>query len=119
MQGSHQEKGADGARMGAGLLETEPRQERSHQWGKTLTWLAKKCPMILTMTSSFSSGVWSRGTMTSALVKFCSSFTCSRGQNPRFWGGRPPVGPAPKPPRPHVPFCHLCLSRGRLRRKAP
>ena len=28
-------------------------------------WLAKKCPIVLTVTSSFSSGVWSRGTMTS------------------------------------------------------
>lgn len=44
----------------------------------TGTWLAKKCPIILTITSSFSSGVWSRGTMTSALVKFCSSFTYDR-----------------------------------------
>lgn len=39
------------------------------------TWLAKKCPLIFTKTSSFSSGVWSRGTMTSALVRFWSSFT--------------------------------------------
>lgn len=39
------------------------------------TWLAKKCPQIFTTTSFFSSGVWSRGTMTSALVRLCSSFT--------------------------------------------
>lgn len=42
-----------------------------------LTWHAKKCPLILTITWSFSSGVWSRGTTTSAQVKFCSSFTCT------------------------------------------
>lgn len=58
-----------------------------------LTWLAKKCPMILTMTSSFSSGVWSRGTMTSALVKFCSSFTWSKQQRHRFCWGRAKILP--------------------------
>lgn len=48
--------------------------------------------MILTITSSFSSGVWSRGTITSALVKFCSSFT---------WEGREgsEQGKAPVPPK--------------------
>lgn len=144
--------------------------------------------MILTMTSSFSSGVWSRGTMTSALVKFCSSFTWSKQQSPGHafccrrakilcywlrasaqhqaaqshpvpphWDGHHPkrattrtrgwgqdvaviteqLGFAPalgqagvmgdaqlwgwgEPPcTPHLPSCHLCLSRGRRRRKAP
>jgi len=74
-----------------GILE-KPRQK--------LTWLAKKCPMILTMTSSFSSGVWSRGTMTSALVKFCSSFTWSKRQSPA-WAllGKSQNPPPPVSPR--------------------
>lgn len=45
-----------------------------------LTWHAKKCPLILTITWSFSSGVWSLGTTTSAHVRFWSSFTCSGRQ---------------------------------------
>lgn len=39
--------------------------------------------MILTMTWSFSSGVWSLGTTTSAAVKFCSSFTWGQGEQVR------------------------------------
>lgn len=43
-----------------------------------LTWHAKKWPLILTTTSSFSSGVWSLGTTTSAQDMFWRSVTCSQ-----------------------------------------
>ena len=44
--------------------------------------------MILTMTWSFSSGVCSLGTTTSAAVGFCSSFTCGEEEEVGVGGGR-------------------------------
>lgn len=68
------------------------------------------------MTSSFSSGVWSRGTITSALVKFCSSFTWSKQQGSRFCWGRAKIlccwcCPSSEPGHgTRLPCLALCLS---------
>lgn len=53
--------------------------------------------MIFTMTCSFSSGVWSRGTTTSAAVRFCSSLTWGKGQRPPCHAGQEGQTPPAKP----------------------